>query len=320
MSAPNDFISIIIPVYNIENYITRCLQSLQKQTIQHFEIIVIDDGSTDGSKNNIVQLATKDHRIKYYYQENKGVSSARNKGLALAEGTYIIFIDGDDFVHENFLYEICKEIHSCNVLAIITNILPKSNATEKERLKAEEAFNRILEGSFDRTACGILFRKAVIEEFNLTFDEDIQYGEDMVFTLKYLNCHKIDEVVFLNKNMYVVEERQNSSMRVADPYFYKKTLHLKNILECYFMNKNSSIETISLFNRYFMGDYLLANSKLLTLEISKNKKKTVLKEQRFEYVIDVSTVPLTIEKIKYNIIRKVNIGIVLFLFKIKNTV
>lgn len=92
-------VSIIIPVYNLEEYIGNCLEKLICQTYKNIEIICVDDGSTDLSAQKIKDFSDRDSRIVYYYQENAGVSAARNKGLEIAKGDYIMFVDGDDYLH-----------------------------------------------------------------------------------------------------------------------------------------------------------------------------------------------------------------------------
>ena len=92
-------VSIIVPVYNLEDYIGNCLEKLICQTYKNIEIVCVDDGSTDLSAQKIKAFSDKDHRIVYCYQENAGVSAARNKGLRVAKGDYIMFVDGDDYLH-----------------------------------------------------------------------------------------------------------------------------------------------------------------------------------------------------------------------------
>ena len=96
-------ISIIVPVYNVESYLKRCIESILNQTFRDFELILVNDGSTDNSEIICKEYALKDERIKYFYQRNKGVSEARNKGIDNSSGEYIQFIDSDDYVDENFL-------------------------------------------------------------------------------------------------------------------------------------------------------------------------------------------------------------------------
>lgn len=104
-------ISIIIPVYNTEKFLRECILSVQRQTIQDFEILLINDGSTDNSKQVILELAKSDKRIHYFYQENSGAGIARNLGLEKAVGEYIAFLDSDDYYYEKMALE--KMIHAC---------------------------------------------------------------------------------------------------------------------------------------------------------------------------------------------------------------
>ena len=96
-------ISVIVPVYNVEKYIERCVESVLAQTHKEFELILVDDGSTDLSGEICEKLKTKDNRIRVFHQENKGLSAARNKGLIEAAGEYITYIDSDDYVDAFYL-------------------------------------------------------------------------------------------------------------------------------------------------------------------------------------------------------------------------
>ena len=96
-------VSIIVPVFNSEKYIEKCLKSLLAQTYKDLEILVIDDGSKDNSSDVVRQLQLDDQRIKLICQENQGVSSARNKGIEMSKGQYIVFVDSDDYVESNYV-------------------------------------------------------------------------------------------------------------------------------------------------------------------------------------------------------------------------
>ena len=105
-------ISVIIPVYNGEKYISECIESVLKQTFRDFEIIVINDGSTD----NTAEICRKFKNIRYFYQENKGVSKAREKGLQVSKGEYITFIDSDDTIKSDFLETMLCEMENCDIV------------------------------------------------------------------------------------------------------------------------------------------------------------------------------------------------------------
>ena len=98
-------ISVIVPIYNAEQYIDRCLKSILKQTYSNLEVLLIDDGSSDGSSSICKQYELSDNRVHYYHQHNSGVSAARNKGLDIAKGEYIGFCDADDWI-ESDMYEV----------------------------------------------------------------------------------------------------------------------------------------------------------------------------------------------------------------------
>lgn len=105
----SELISIIIPVFNVRDYIGKCIESIIQQSYNNIEIIVINDGSTDGSGETCRQFADKDSRIVYVYQENQGLVGARKTGLLLAKGKYIVFADGDDYAEKDYvekLYEL----------------------------------------------------------------------------------------------------------------------------------------------------------------------------------------------------------------------
>ena len=123
MMENNILLSIIIPVYNTEGYIERCLESIANQQVNNYEIVIINDGSTDGS-DKIIKTFIISHpqiKFKYYNQKNKGLSSARNKGIELAEGTYLHFIDSDDYLVNNnykFVYEIISSDMKPDIIEI----------------------------------------------------------------------------------------------------------------------------------------------------------------------------------------------------------
>ncbi len=135
-------ISVIVPVYNCEKYIKKCVDSIIKQTFKDLEIILVDDGSTDKSGKICDEFKIKDSRIKVVHQENKGVSSARNEGLKVSNGDYISFVDGDDYLSEDtyeFLYDnlekICADISVCGIV----NCFFKADGSKK--LARQSSFN-----------------------------------------------------------------------------------------------------------------------------------------------------------------------------------
>ena len=180
-------LSIIVPVYNVEKYITACLKSLTKQTFKNIEIICINDGSTDNSLEKLKKFSKQDSRIIVIDQPNKGVSASRNKGLLISKGEFIAFVDSDDFLDLN-AYEKCMESFKKNNSDIVVyeyQLYPY----QKRHLKLEnhfyvnDSFSAIQNYNINNALWNKVFRKSVIIKNNITFKEDMIYGEDDLFRL-----------------------------------------------------------------------------------------------------------------------------------------
>ena len=139
MNNRNEKISIIIPVYSVEQYIDRCLSSVISQTYRNIEIIVVIDGSKDGSEEICEKYANNDKRIKIIKQENKGLSAARNNGLEHASGQYVMFVDSDDYVDENFcLTPYQKLIETGSDIVMFDYMIYYRNKTRKRLISDTE--------------------------------------------------------------------------------------------------------------------------------------------------------------------------------------
>lgn len=182
-------ISIIVPVYNVKEYLDDCVTSILNQTYQNIEIILVDDGSTDGSHNLVDELSKKDNRIKVIHQKNQGVSSARNVALGNATGKYICFVDADDMVSEIYvstLYELISDVEVD--LSILSTYKDSKTRQRIFYMSAADAINAM----FDMSS-GIktgpyckLFKHSIIEQENIRFPVGIKCGEDMLFCYQYM--------------------------------------------------------------------------------------------------------------------------------------
>ncbi|MCR4614115.1 MAG: glycosyltransferase [Bacteroidaceae bacterium] len=193
-------ISVIIPVYNVEAYLPQCIDSVLSQTFTDFELILVDDGSKDSSLVICQDYASKDIRVKVIHQDNSGVSTARNKGLASATGTWVTFIDSDDWVDEDFLENFCISLNPdadviCQGLKFIDHA---SESVKRERrfgsdmITAPDDEGKLARYdvlSFGVTVCKC-FKMSVIKDFGILFDEKIAYHEDHIFTLEFLSHSK----------------------------------------------------------------------------------------------------------------------------------
>ncbi len=184
-------LSVIVPVYNVEDYIDWCLESLQGQTFQDIEIICVNDGSTDSSPKKLKQWQNKDPRIKVIDKENGGLSSARNSGIAQASSDYVCFLDSDD----RFTPDACKTIFDAlnsskaDVMTFGAHCYPKEAAypwltdhlsprdTVYEPFHEDLLFKEMSRPFAWRTAC----RRNFLTDNNLFFDETLRFGEDQVF-------------------------------------------------------------------------------------------------------------------------------------------
>ena len=208
----NPLISIIVPVYNAEKYLSRCVGSILEQTFKDFELILVDDGSSDNSGALCDKYALKDKRIRVISKENGGVSSARNMGLDIAKGKYVTFIDSDDWVDKNYLKALLEPMEKYDVQLVVGSFETRGSRCSVQGLESklinfallneEErfiAYTKNLSGP-----CVKLFLLEVINKNDLRFPINIHYGEDSLFVKKYLRqCKSIytiqDVIYFYNK-------------------------------------------------------------------------------------------------------------------------
>lgn len=211
--------SIIVPVYNVERYIERCIKSVFSQTENNWELILIDDGSNDGSGEICQRLAALDSRVKYLYQENKGVSVARNKGLDIACGEWITFMDSDDWVEPfhlaTFNKQVEKNVDLCINSFIIdlyygVRIFNYLDSLSKNRNESLDLFFGALK-AHSQFLWIKAFKSSIINQHGLRFDASVSLGEDNIFILSYLLYVKTLSSTSIPTYHYdQIDENQNS--------------------------------------------------------------------------------------------------------------
>lgn len=221
----DDLISVIIPVYNVDDYLEVGLQSLLKQTYKNLQIILIDDGSTDNSGRICDLYKKRDKRIEVYHLRNQGVSNARNYGLECAKGKYIYFLDSDDFLEPQAI-EILYAKMKKESADLVEFSYFKNYTSEKEKvvhpyakISGEEAIRSLLlwNGYITSFCWDKLYIKEKIGD--IRFDTDLKIGEDDLFVFKYLiQC---DNVIVLEYPLYNYMIRNNSA--IGSMYTRKKT-------------------------------------------------------------------------------------------------
>ncbi len=198
-----DLISIIIPVYNKKEYLSNCLESLKRQTYKNIEIILVDDGSTDGSNIICDEYAENCRKIHVFHKMNNGVSSARNYGIKKANGKFVLFIDADDEVMPNYVEKLYYTLIQKNVDIVICSIREnyyyKNKVCRKLDRKLKlmqgnimEDFNHLYFNDNFYMGANVLkiYRMNLIKKYDLRFREDLASGEDYAFNLSYYEVIK----------------------------------------------------------------------------------------------------------------------------------
>ena len=207
-------ISIIIPCYNSQDFLEECLDSIINQSYSDWEAICINDGSIDQTESILKKYCNIDTRIKYYNQENKGVSAARNFALKKSSGDYICFVDSDDTIEVNYLSELYSLMLFSDGLSIgnfTRSMLSVNSKQTSYSLTSDEFIKKIIyDKKFCPQICCMLFKNSLIKKNNLNFIVGCTRGEDREFFLKYVIY--IDKVQYSEKIIYHYRINGNSAM------------------------------------------------------------------------------------------------------------
>ena len=197
-------ISVIVPVYNAEAYLHHCVNSILIQSYTDFELLLVDDGSPDRCGAICDEYAAKDCRIRVFHKENGGVSSARNLGLEQAQGEWVTFVDSDDWLAE----ECFESLMSADDADLVVGSCMRSSGTKLQvvdnwydKTTVPDFLNDYLDKLLLRTPWGKLFKRSIIVENNIHFDEKLRFGEDTLFVFQYLcYCDSIAAVSYCGYN------------------------------------------------------------------------------------------------------------------------
>lgn len=219
-------VSIIIPVYNISQYVDKCVQSACEQTYSNIEIILVDDGSTDDSGKKCDEWVKKDSRISVVHKQNGGLSDARNAGLNVAKGDYIYFLDGDDYVAPDLLEKTVKYLDDgCDLVSFCFYTVKDGKiespitftysgrlfSFENNTDRIEFICKVLLKCRIGWEAWNRVYRRDIIEKYNLRFaDNRVIFAEDMYFSICY--CSHISRIVSLREPLYYYIKRDTSIM------------------------------------------------------------------------------------------------------------
>lgn len=233
-------LSIIIPVYNVEKYLKRCLDSVIKQTFKDVEIIIINDASTDNSQEIIDEYKLKDSRIiSVVNNKNKKVGETRNIGINLAKGEYISFIDSDDWVEEN-MYEQLINLTINNKVSVVESNFKSTNLKDNKLcLKLPTPYFKKSNSSIARyithlykeelgvSVCNKIYKTKIIKENNIRFENyKLTFGEDLLFNLQIM--HYVDVILTINKPLYNYYYRNESISNKGDFINLEMTIYMIN--------------------------------------------------------------------------------------------
>lgn len=275
MSQPK--VTLIIPVYNCEKYLSRCLGSVLRQTETDFEVILVDDGSTDDSGRICDDYSAHDHRIRVIHQENAGVSAARNAGLDAACGEFVGFIDADDYIAEDMLQSALTAIKDCDMIMFDAVTVWPDGKTEPDTIPMLEdscvigkedwypELLRYMAGS----VCRCIYRHELISHIICRFSNGIKFSEDRIFNIYMMGASA--SVVYLKQAFYFRYMQPESAVhRFHEDYFeaFQKAHYETQKAISHAWNENESYRkvyysqfisgAIGAINNYFYGTSTLS--------------------------------------------------------------
>ena len=287
-------ISIIIPVYNSENFLEKCLLSVCNQTHTDFECILVDDGSSDSSGRICDEWCAKDCRFRVIHQVNKGVSVARNTGLTLCNTEWVTFIDSDDWINDDFIKLMVDEIQNYPHAEVVVS---SSHTHYSDRVSHECVMDNSGCYSFDNknhivvnellakykimAPWGKLYRTSVIKSHNIQFPVDISFGEDLIFNVAYFSHINVFAVAKAAIYNYTVREG-SLSKNVTDSWSinYPQWVGLYNMLH------SKNIESRIISNTVYEKLWSIIEESLFT---SKDLRFSLINE--YKYIKSILAIP-----------------------------
>lgn len=292
-----ELVSIIVPMYNVEKYIEKCITSLLEQTYKNCEIIIVNDGSEDKSSEIVEKIATQNGNIKIINQKNSGVSVARNTGIENANGDYIIFVDADDYLAKDFVEYMVKLIKMNNSeFAYSISNFKKENEKETQNefikeISNEESVGLLLSPDVTVGCWNKIYKRDMLIKNNIFFRTDLFYGEGLFFIINVSKYAK--NITIGNRKVYYYRRNNENSattlFKIEKYYNGEKSLNLIG-------------EKINLNNDYIKSMYLLHISTFYLgaiIKIIENKKKKEYKKEYKSWKKSLSNNLLYIIKSKY---------------------
>ena len=282
----NNLVSIIVPVFNKEKYILRCLHSLFNQDYKDIEIIVVDDGSTDSSKKIVEKL--QDERLKLFSLKNNGVSNARNFGLFKCRGAYVTFVDADDYVKKDYITSLISNMTSNCDIVVMSRVEVNSTAKKIEFFDYEGEINNLPEKFYKDGFChsvwGKLYKTYIIKNNNILFPK-YNISEDSFFNLKYLSSSSIIRCIN-ETNYYYIKHRDNNLTSFSRFEYLLVYAELYESYKIFFEDKKYDITKEIMYPQFYnLIIKLVRNNKIY--DIKNNKLFKEIKEKYIKKVCNV---------------------------------
>lgn len=271
-------VSIIVPAYNVEQYIEKCLETLVKQTLKEIEIIVVNDGSTDRTKQKIEQFVERyPEKIKYIEKSNGGLSDARNYGLLYAQGKYIGFIDSDDYVETNMFEEMYRKAEEENSDMVECDFIWEYPT--RQRIDTGRIYNNKKEALLYArvVAWNKLIKKDTLEKARIRFPKGLRY-EDTEFFYKLLPS--LEKISFVKTPMVHYIQRNNSIANTQNERVKEIFEIWDNILKFY--KENNLFEEYKNEIEYTYARFLLCSSLLRIVKVADKKVRRELEERTWQ--------------------------------------
>ncbi len=337
-------ISIIVPIYNAEKYLKKCINSILNQSYEDFELLLVNDGSSDQSLIICKEMVTLDNRISVYSQTNHGVSSARNFGIDVAKGDFIVFVDADDWVEKDYLLNLYnKHIETGSDLTISNfksvfsnNRIQKSMFFATRIFYTKNSFNP--DDFFDKYTFLLgnnpfskLFKTNIIKQNNIYFNKQLKNGEDFIFVLEYaLQCKKISSVedysyCYNQANIGSATKKYNKNYyrdlkSTKDVYFrilekYRNVSDYEKLHHYFRVASKAIVEETKVSNKKSFFEKYKSVKKILNKdEIKVYRKNFDLKEEKLENEFFFQQIR---KLMKYN--QPLLLTVLLYVYHLKNS-
>lgn len=314
----NKMVSIIVPIFNGEKYIHRCIGSILKQTYMNIEVILVDDGSTDNTRKICGKYEKDNYRVKLICKKNAGVSAARNTGIELAKGEYIQFVDVDDYLDENMTESLVNSMENnvdfviCGYKNIYEEVVVKTTISDISRCYTKVDFLNEFGVFFQRLLVNSpwnkLYKKSIIIDNELKFDVKMKLGEDLMFNIRYLDkCKGINTLPICPYNYYQLNDDSLTSKYKNDHFNTEKSLYtqIRSFLKD---NKCFSGENVKNIEMMYTRSVISSFQNLYNLKngLDKKARKEIIRNIFNDYQVRDD-----IEYFKYGNIQSKIIGILI---------